>query len=133
MASIFTKIVNGEIPCYKLAETEDYLAFLDIRPQVKGHTLVIPKKEMDYIFDIDDELLSGMLPFAKKVAHAIKEVVPCKRIGIAVLGIEVPHAHIHLIPINKVSDLRFDNVSPDMSAEEMQSLAAEIKNRVSLV
>jgi histidine triad (HIT) family protein len=133
MSSIFTKIVNGEIPCYKIAETEDYLAFLDVRPQVKGHTLVIPKIEIDYIFDIDDELLSGMLPFAKRIAHAIKEVVPCKRIGVAVLGIEVPHAHIHLIPVNQVSDLRFDNVSPDLSPEEMESLAAEIKSRVSLV
>jgi histidine triad (HIT) family protein len=133
MASIFTKIINGEIPCYKIAESEDYLAFLDVRPQVKGHTLVIPKKEIDYIFDIDDELLSGMLPFAKRVAHAIKEVIPCKRIGVAVLGIEVPHAHIHLIPINQVKDLRFDNISPDLSPEEMESLAAEIKSRVSLV
>ena len=133
MASIFTKIINGEIPCYKIAESEDYLAFLDVRPQVKGHTLVIPKVEIDYIFDIDDELLSGMLPFAKRVALALKEVVPCKRIGVAVLGIEVPHAHIHLIPINQVSDLRFDNVSPDLSPEEMESLAAEIKSRVSLV
>ncbi|MBK7425786.1 MAG: HIT family protein [Saprospiraceae bacterium] len=133
MSSIFTKIVNGEIPCYKIAESEDYLAFLDVRPQVKGHTLVIPKKEIDYIFDIDDELLSGMLPFAKRVAHAIKEVIPCKRIGVAVLGIEVPHAHIHLIPINQVKDLRFDNISPDLTPEEMESLAAEIKSRVSLV
>lgn len=133
MASIFTKIINGEIPCYKIAESEDYLAFLDVRPQVKGHTLVIPKVEIDYIFDIDDELLSGMMPFAKRVALALKEVVPCKRIGVAVLGIEVPHAHIHLIPINQVSDLRFDNVSPDLSPEEMESLAAEIKSRVSLV
>src|SRR5690606_21459027 len=98
-----------------------------------GHTLVIPKKEIDYIFDIDDELLSGMLPFAKRVAHAMKEVIPCKRIGVAVLGIEVPHAHIHLIPINQVSDLRFDNVSPDLSPEEMESLASEIKSRVNLV
>ncbi len=133
MSSIFTKIVNGEIPCYRIAENEDYLAFLDVRPQVKGHTLVIPKLEVDYIFDIDDELLAGMLPFAKRVAHAIKEVVPCKRIGVAVVGIEVPHAHIHLIPINQVKDLRFDNVSPDLSTEEMESLAAEIKSRVNLI
>lgn len=133
MSSIFTKIVNGEIPCYKIAENEDYLAFLDVRPQVKGHTLVIPKLEVDYIFDIDDELLAGMLPFAKRVAHAIKEVVPCKRIGVAVVGIEVPHAHIHLIPVNQVKDLRFDNVSPDLSTEEMESLAAEIKSRVNLI
>lgn len=133
MSSIFTKIVNGEIPCYRIAENENYLAFLDVRPQVKGHTLVIPKLEVDYIFDIEDELLAGMLPFAKRVAHAIKEVVPCKRIGVAVVGIEVPHAHIHLIPVNQVKDLRFDNVSPDLSTEEMESLAAEIKSRVNLI
>lgn len=133
MPSIFTKIVNGEIPCFKIAETEDYLAFLDVRPQVKGHTLVIPKMEVDYIFDVDDELLAGMLPFAKRVAHAIKEVVPCKRIGVAVVGIEVPHAHIHLIPVNRVSDLRFDNENPNLSIEEMESLAAEIRSRVNLV
>jgi histidine triad (HIT) family protein len=125
MASIFTRIVNGEIPCYKIAETEQYLAFLDVRPQHKGHTLVIPKKEVNYIFDIDDELLAGILPFAKKVAKAIEKVVKCQRIGIAVVGLEVPHAHIHLMPINTVSDLGFGRTIA-ISAEEMQALAAQI-------
>jgi histidine triad (HIT) family protein len=125
MASIFTRIVNGEIPCYKIAETDQYLAFLDVRPQHKGHTLVIPKKEVNYIFDIEDDLLSGMLPFAKKVAKAIEKVVKCQRIGIAVVGLEVPHAHIHLMPINTVSDLGFGR-SITISAEEMQALAAQI-------
>lgn len=125
MASIFTRIVNGEIPSYKIAETKDYLAFLDVRPQQRGHTLVIPKKEIDYIFDMDDSLLKGMMVFAKKVAKAIEKTVPCKRIGIAVVGLEVPHAHIHLMPINTVSDLGFTK-SFNMSAEEMKDLAAQI-------
>lgn len=125
MASIFTRIVNGEIPCYKIAETKDYLAFLDVRPQQRGHTLVIPKKEIDYIFDMDDKLLEGMMVFAKKVAHAVEKTVPCKRIGIAVVGLEVPHAHIHLMPINTISDLGFGN-SFSMSADEMKELAAQI-------
>lgn len=125
MASIFTRIVNGEIPCYKIAETEDYLAFLDVRPQHKGHTLVIPKVEIDYIFDMEDSALSGLMVFAKKVAKAIEKTVPCKRIGIAVVGLEVPHAHIHLIPINSVSDLGFGK-NLAVSAEEMADLAAKI-------
>lgn len=125
MASIFTRIVNGEIPCYKIAETEDYLAFLDVRPQHKGHTLVIPKVEIDYIFDMEDAALSGLMVFAKKVAKAIEKTVPCKRIGIAVVGLEVPHAHIHLIPINSVSDLGFGK-NLAVSAEEMADLAAKI-------
>jgi histidine triad (HIT) family protein len=125
MASIFTRIVNGEIPCYKIAETKDYLAFLDVRPQQKGHTLVIPKKEVDYIFDMDDMLLKGMMVFAKKIAKAIEKTVPCKRIGIAVVGLEVPHAHIHLMPINTVSDLGFGK-NFSLSAEEMTSLSAQI-------
>lgn len=125
MASIFTRIVNGEIPCYKIAETEDYLAFLDVRPQHKGHTLVIPKVEIDYIFDMEDAALSGLMVFAKKVAKAIEKTVSCKRIGIAVVGLEVPHAHIHLIPINSVSDLGFGK-NLVVSAEEMADLAAKI-------
>lgn len=125
MASIFTRIVNGEIPCYKIAETEDYLAFLDVRPQHKGHTLVIPKVEIDYIFDIEDDTLAGLMVFAKKVAKAIEITVPCKRIGIAVVGLEVPHAHIHLIPINSVSDLGFGK-NLAISADEMAYLAAKI-------
>jgi histidine triad (HIT) family protein len=125
MASIFTRIVKGEIPCYKIAETKDYLAFLDVRPQQKGHTLVIPKTEVDYIFDLDDKVLKGMMVFAKKVAKAVEKTVPCKRIGIAVVGLEVPHAHIHLMPINTISDFGFSKNFP-MSADEMKELAAQI-------
>lgn len=126
MASIFTRIVNGEIPCHKIAETADYLAFLDVRPQAKGHTLCIPKKETDYIFDLDDEHLAGLMLFAKKVARAIQQVVPCKRIGIAVIGLEVPHAHVHLIPLNAVSDLSFSKEPLAFSGDEMRELAAQI-------
>jgi histidine triad (HIT) family protein len=126
MATIFTKIVNGEIPCYKIAEDENYLAFLDINPLAKGHTLVIPKKEVDYIFNVDDQLLAGMMIFAKKVAHAIERAVPCKRIGVAVLGLEVPHAHIHLIPINKLGDINFANPKLKFSPEELAATANAI-------
>ncbi len=126
MASIFTRIVNGEIPCYKIAEDENYLAFLDINPLAKGHTLVIPKKETDYIFDIEDERLAGMMVFAKKVAKAVEKAVPCKRIGIAVLGLEVPHAHIHLIPINSLGDINFANPKLKFSAEEFAAVAKAI-------
>jgi histidine triad (HIT) family protein len=129
MASIFTRIVNGEIPCYKVAETEDFLAFLDIRPQKRGHTLVIPKKEVDYIFDIEDEMLSKMMVFAKRVAKAIEKTVPCKRIGVAVIGLEVPHAHIHLMPISAISDLGFGSPK-QFSAEEMSALAHEIAQNI---
>jgi histidine triad (HIT) family protein len=125
MASIFTKIVNGEIPCYKVAETDDFLAFLDIRPQKRGHTLVIPKKEVDYIFDIEDDLLANMMVFAKRIAKAIEKTVPCKRIGVAVIGLEVPHAHIHLMPISTISDLGFGSPK-QFSPEEMAALAMQI-------
>ena len=125
MASIFTRIVNKEIPAYVVAETDDYLAFLDVRPQAKGHTLVIPKKEVDYIFDMDDDLLAGLMIFAKKVAKAVKKSVPCTRVGIAVIGLEVPHAHVHLMPINHVSDLGFGK-SLDISKEQMIDIAAKI-------
>jgi histidine triad (HIT) family protein len=125
MASIFTRIVNGEIPCYKIAETADYLAFLDVRPQHRGHTLVIPKTEIDYIFDIDDTILAGLMVFAKTVAKAIEKTVPCKRIGIAVIGLEVPHAHIHLMPISNISDLGFGKTI-SVTPEEMADLAHEI-------
>ena len=130
MASIFSKIVSGEIPCYKIAETEDYLAFLDVRPQVKGHTLCIPKKETDYIFDIEDEEYAGLMLFAKIVAKALKAAVPCKRIGVAVIGLEVPHAHIHLMPMNKMSDLGFGREPIAMDAAEMQALAAAISSNI---
>lgn len=130
MATIFSRIVNGEIPCHKIAEDENYLAFLDINPLAKGHTLVIPKTEVDYIFDVDDKLLGGMMVFAKKVARAIEKAVPCKRIGIAVLGLEVPHAHIHLIPINKLGDINFANPKLKFSNEELAVIAGSITARL---
>lgn len=126
MASIFTRIVNGEIPCHKIAETEEYFAFLDIRPMAKGHTLVIPKKEVDYIFDLEDAQLTGLHLFAKKVAKALESVVPCKRIGIAVIGIEVPHVHIHLIPLNSLQDITFTKAPVEVSPAEMAEIAAEV-------
>jgi histidine triad (HIT) family protein len=127
MSSIFTRIVKGEIPCYKIAETENCLAFLDIQPLAKGHTLVIPKKEIDYIFNIEDGLLSEMHLFSKKVAKAIEKAVPCKRIGIAVIGLEVPHAHIHLIPINRIADIDFSQPKLKLTAEELGSIAESIR------
>ncbi|HEX2968163.1 MAG TPA: HIT family protein [Bacteroidales bacterium] len=126
MASIFTKIINGEIPCYKVTEDENYFAFLDINPLKKGHTLVVPKKEVDYIFDIDDKTLAGMWLFSKKVAAAIKAAYPCNRVGIAVLGLEVPHAHIHLVPIDGLNDLNFKNPKLKFTAEEFREIAANI-------
>lgn len=127
MASIFTRIVQGEIPCYKIVETEHYLAFLDIRPQAKGHTLCITKQEIDYIFDVDDELYQGLWMFAKKVAKAVKKVVPCKRVAIVVIGDEVPHTHVHLIPFNSMEDVRFSGrAKVELSQSEMTSLAARI-------
>lgn len=126
MASIFSKIVAGEIPCYKIAENENFLAFLDINPLAEGHTLVIPKKEIDYIFDLPDELLSGIMPFAKKVAKAIEKAVPCKRIGIAVIGLEVPHAHVHLIPINGVHDIDFSRPKLKFSEQEFKAIQEKI-------
>ena len=128
MPTIFTRIVNGEIPCYKIAEDNNYLAFLDINPLAKGHTLVVPKKEVDYIFDIDDNLLGGMMIFAKKIAKAIDKSIPCKRVGVVVIGLEVPHAHIHLIPINKISDVNFANPKLSLPKEEFEAIAEKIKN-----
>ena len=127
MASIFTRIVNGEIPSHKLAEDERYFAFLDINPVQKGHALVIPKKEIDHLFDLDDDLLAGMLPFAKQVAAKIKKVIPCDRIGITVIGLEVPHAHMHLIPINGMHDMDFDRPRVKMTQEEFAELAERIR------
>ncbi len=127
MASIFTKIVNGELPSYKIAETEDYYAFLDIFPLKKGHTLVIPKKEVDYIFDLDDELYKGLFAFAKKVGLAIEKAIPCKRIGIAVVGLEVPHAHIHLIPLDGIYDIDFKLPKLKLEEAEFQEIAAKIR------
>jgi len=125
MSSIFTKIINGEIPSYKIAEDDNFYAFLDIRPLHLGHTLVVPKQEVDYIFDIDDDLLAKMIVFAKKVALAIQKAVPCERIGMTVIGLEVPHAHIHLSPINTIHDLNFSNTK-QYSPEEMQDIAQKI-------
>lgn len=126
MATIFTKIINGEIPSYKIAEDDNCFAFLDINPLAAGHTLVIPKKEIDYIFDIDDETLSKLTLFAKKVASAIEKVVPCQRIGVAVIGLEVPHAHIHLVPINGVHDIDFSKPRVQLTTEEFSDLANKI-------
>ena len=128
MASIFTRIVNGEIPSYKIAENEHYYAFLDINPIVKGHTLVIPKQEIDYIFDLNDETLSGLHVFAKKVAKAIEKTIPCKRIAVSVLGLEVPHAHIHLIPLNKETDANITNPKLKLEPDEMQAIAEKIRS-----
>ncbi|MGM9506693.1 HIT family protein [Larkinella sp. GY13] len=127
MASIFSRIVSGEIPAYKIAETDDYLAFLDVFPTVKGHTLVIPKKEVDYLFDLDDELYLGLMKFAKQIAPAIEKAVPCQRIGVAVVGLEVPHAHVHLIPINSMADMNFNN-KLKVSPEEFSEIAARIRS-----
>lgn len=126
MASIFTKIINGEIPCYKIAEDEYYFAFLDINPLAKGHTLVVPKKEVDYLFDADDATLAGMMVFAKKVARAIDKAIPCKRVGVAVLGLEVPHAHIHLVPINGGFDIEFSKPKLKLTPEEFKDVATKI-------
>lgn len=126
MASIFSRIVAGEIPCYKVAEDEKYFAFLDINPVAKGHTLVIPKHEVDYIFDLDDEEYAGLMAFAKKVAAAMRKVMPCKRIGVAVLGMEVPHTHVHLVPLNKENDMNFFKEKLSLPAEEMAEIARKI-------
>lgn len=127
MATIFSRIVAGEIPCHKVAEDEEFFAFLDINPVVKGHTLVIPKKEIDYIFDVEDASLGRMMAFAKRVARAQEAVIPCKRVGVAVMGLEVPHAHIHLIPITKESDMYFGSEKMTISQEELASIAALIR------
>jgi len=127
MASIFTRIINGEIPSYKVAEDENYYAFLDIYPLAEGHTLVIPKKETDYIFDIEDEDYQGLFLFAKQVAAAMRKVIPCERIGIAVIGLEVPHAHIHLIPLKTIYDIDFRKPKLQLSPEEFAAMAEKIR------
>lgn len=126
MASIFTRIINGEIPCYSIAENDEFLAFLDINPLVKGHVLVIPKIEIDYIFDIDDQLLQRMIVFAKTVAQSIKAKIDCKRIGVTVIGLEVPHAHIHLIPINSMDDMNFSRPKLSLTSDELHSIQIKI-------
>lgn len=126
MATIFTKIINGEIPCYKIAEDENFFSFLDISPLKKGHTLVIPKKEVDYINDLDEETYQGLWAFAKRVSAALEATVPCKRIGIAVIGLEVPHAHVHLLPLDEIGDIDFKKPRVQLSTEEFQELASAI-------
>lgn len=130
MASIFSKIINGDIPCYRIAESEDFFAFLDIMPLAKGHVLVVPKIEVDYIFDIDEDLLGRMMVFAKDVAKKIEKAIPCERIGISVIGLEVPHAHIHLIPMNSVEDMNFSRPKLKVSAEEMKEIADRINSAI---
>ncbi len=126
MSSIFTKIINGEIPAYKITEDEKYLAFLDVNPNAKGHTLCIPKKEIDKIFDMEEEHYLGLMQFSRKVAKALEKTVPCKRVGVAVIGLEVPHAHVHLIPLNEMDEMRFQN-KVKLSKEEFEELATSIK------
>lgn len=132
MATIFSKIIRGEIPCYKIAENADYFAFLDINPLRAGHTLVVPKRETDYIFDLEDDYLAGMVIFSKKVARAIKKAIPCNRIGIAVLGLEVPHAHIHLVPMDTMEDINFKNPKLKFTPEEFKDIATKISSKVIL-
>jgi len=132
MATIFSKIIKGEIPCYKIAENDDYIAFLDINPLRAGHTLVVPKRETDYIFDLEDHYLSGMVIFSKKIAIAIKNVIPCNRIGVAILGLEVPHAHIHLVPMDTMEDINFKNPKLKFSPQEFSEIAAKISRKVIL-
>ncbi|SNR68176.1 HIT family protein [Flavobacterium sp. ov086] len=124
--SIFTKIVNGEIPSYKIAEDDNYLAFLDVNPNAKGHTLCIPKQEINKIFDMEDELYLGLMKFSKKIAIALEKTVSCKRVGMAVVGLEVPHAHVHLIPLNEMDEMRFHN-KVSLSKEEFEALAKSIQ------
>jgi len=131
MASIFTRIINGEIPCYKIAEDENYFAFLDINPLAEGHTLVIPKAEVDYIFDLEDDALAGLHLFAKKIAKALKSSVECERIGVAVIGLEVPHTHLHLVPISGIHDLDFSNPKKEFSQAEFEATAERISYQIS--
>lgn len=131
MASVFTRIINGEIPCYKIAEDKRFFAFLDINPLREGHTLVVPKKEVDYIFDLDDDMLAEMMVFSKKVAAAIKSAIPCNRIGVAILGLEVPHAHIHLVPMNSMEDVNFRNPKLKFTPEQFKATAEKISAELS--
>lgn len=129
MSSVFTKIINGEIPCYKVAETKEFLAFLDVNPNAKGHTLCIPKREIDKIFDLEDATFSELLLFSKKVATALEKTIPCKRIGMSVIGLEVPHAHVHLIPLQTMDDMRFIN-KVKLTPEEFTDLASAISKNM---
>ena len=129
MSSIFTKIVKGEIPCYKIAEDENYLAFLDVNPNAKGHTLCIPKQEINKIFDLQDDLYLGLMQFSKRIAAALERTIPCQRIGMAVIGLEVPHAHVHLIPLNEMDEMRFQN-KVSLTKEEFEDLVTRIKENL---
>jgi len=129
MSSVFTKIVNGEIPCYKIAETDDFLAFLDVNPNVMGHTLCIPKKEVDKIFDLDETTYNGLMSFSRKVAIAVEKTIDCKRVGVSVIGLEVPHVHVHLIPLNTMEDARFINKA-SLTPEEFQAIAKAIRDNL---
>ena len=128
MPSIFSRIINGEIPAWKVAESEYFLAFLDVNPLAKGHTLIVPKVETDYFFDLSDEEISGIMLFSKKVASALRSTLPCLRIGMSVIGLEVPHAHVHLVPLNNMGDINFSNSRLNLSAEEMEAVAASIRS-----
>jgi histidine triad (HIT) family protein len=127
--TIFSKIINGEIPCYKIAETDQFLAFLDVNPNAKGHTLCIPKQEINKLFDIEDDLYLGLMSFSKKIATAIEKAIPCKRVGMAVIGLEVPHAHVHLIPLNDMDEMRFQN-KVSLTKEEFEALVLQIQKEL---
>lgn len=129
MSSIFTKIINGEIPCYKIAEDSNFLAFLDVNPNAIGHTLCVPKLEIDKIFDMEDDLFIGLMQFSKKIAVALEKTVPCKRIGMAVIGLEVPHAHVHLVPLNEMNEMRFQN-KVTLTKEELEDLTKRIQGNL---
>ena len=129
MSSIFTKIINGEIPCYKIAEDDNFIAFLDVNPNAKGHTLCVPKQEINKIFDMDESLYLGLMQFSRKVAIALEKTVPCKRVGVAVIGLEVPHTHVHLIPLNEMDEMRFQN-KVSLSNEEFETLAKAISGNL---
>ena len=133
MASIFSKIISGDIPCHKIAESDEFLAFLDINPLAKGHTLVIPKTEIDYIFDLEDDILAKLHVFSKGVAKAIEKAIPCKRVGIAVIGLEVPHAHVHLLPLQTVSDINFERPKMNPTQDELFKLAQLIKANIQAI
>ncbi|MXV37434.1 HIT domain-containing protein [Flavobacteriaceae bacterium Ap0902] len=128
MASIFTKIINNELPAFKIAENEDYIAFLDAFPLVEGHTLVVPKKEVDKIWDLDQETYTGLMNFAYEIAQAIEDSIPCLRVGMSVIGLEVPHTHVHLVPLNQMDDINFANPKKEFSQEKMQAIADKIKS-----
>jgi len=129
MASIFTKIINGEIPCYKIAEDANFIAFLDVNPNAKGHTLVVPKEEVNKVFDLDDKTYADLFTFSKKIATALEKTISCKRIGMSVIGLEVPHVHVHLVPLNAMEDIQF-NKKENFSKEEMQQIASDIASNL---